>query len=246
MKTRTSPVSLSELRFVCTRAAVGAGAPFGLGEDFADAAIAIAKMGFDAAQITLSALNRLASGDSSAVVDLKRQDGVLVFEAGQGGLLSSIFAGPTLCDHLIASDADCGARLINVDSPLLAVAGLEAVSVDHRTCMAAWETTSGDGVSLLFENRGISRICAPDATAVIAPGPVHVEIRMGSDNTDAEESVLSGQSDLKTAARRTLMEGLQMDAADWAGVYAWFERCLVPSSEESMISGAGAGLVDTD
>ncbi|GIT04514.1 MAG: hypothetical protein CM1200mP28_17730 [Deltaproteobacteria bacterium] len=29
-------------------------------------------------------------------------------------------------------------------------------------------------------------------------------------------------------------------------IYSFFKRCLVPSTEESRKSGAGAGLVDTD
>ena len=32
----------------------------------------------------------------------------------------------------------------------------------------------------------------------------------------------------------------------WTVIYSFFKRCLVPSTEESLKSGAGAGLVDTD
>ena len=32
----------------------------------------------------------------------------------------------------------------------------------------------------------------------------------------------------------------------WSVIYSFFKRCLVPSTEESRKSGAGAGLVDTD
>ena len=32
----------------------------------------------------------------------------------------------------------------------------------------------------------------------------------------------------------------------WSEIYSFFKRCLVPSTEESRKSGAGAGLVDTD
>ena len=32
----------------------------------------------------------------------------------------------------------------------------------------------------------------------------------------------------------------------WSDIYSFFKRCLVPSTEESRKSGAGAGLVDTD
>ena len=32
----------------------------------------------------------------------------------------------------------------------------------------------------------------------------------------------------------------------WSVIYSFFKRCLVPSTAESRITGAGAGLVDTD
>ena len=32
----------------------------------------------------------------------------------------------------------------------------------------------------------------------------------------------------------------------WLEIYSFFKRCLIPSTEESRKSGAGAGLVETD
>ena len=40
--------------------------------------------------------------------------------------------------------------------------------------------------------------------------------------------------------------GVSPDEASWSVVTRWFGECLVPSSEESRLSGAGAGLVETD
>ena len=44
---------------------------------------------------------------------------------------------------------------------------------------------------------------------------------------------------------RVLETGVQVYEA-WPIIHSFFSRCLVPSTEESRKSGAGAGLVETD
>ena len=51
---------------------------------------------------------------------------------------------------------------------------------------------------------------------------------------------------IEKEAKRIAYEGLLVDTDAWAGLVKLFNRCLVPSSESSLLVGAGAGLVDSD
>ena len=55
-----------------------------------------------------------------------------------------------------------------------------------------------------------------------------------------EESNWSGEN-----RKRVLETGVPIYES-WPVIHSFFSRCLVPSTEESRKSGAGAGLVDTD
>jgi hypothetical protein len=246
MTTLTPSISISELRFVCTRAAVGAGTPFGFGEDFAETAITLAKMGFDAVSVARPCLEGLASQESSGVVELRGVDGVMCFDAESRGVLSAIYAGPALCDHLIVNGMNSSARLVRVDSPLLAVAGLAAVLTEAVSGLVSWQTDAGEKVSLFFDDGQLQSISAPNVSAVMTSGPADVSVSVGENVGCAEGDILFEQKDFANSSLRALTEGLQMDAAAWAAVYSYFARCLVPSSAETLLSGAGAGLVDTD
>ena len=44
---------------------------------------------------------------------------------------------------------------------------------------------------------------------------------------------------------KILQSGVRV-GENWRGIYDYFSRCLVKSTAESLASGAGAGMVDTD
>ena len=51
---------------------------------------------------------------------------------------------------------------------------------------------------------------------------------------------------LRAARQKSFQEGIDADAADFERVYAYSRKILVPETEESRLSGAGAGLTDND
>ncbi len=162
--TGAAPLSLAEIRFYVTRAVAGAGAPFGVGEDVAEAVIRIAstaQMDWRALALALDAL-----GEQQSAAEL-RTDRMPV---------SALIAGPVMVWNDPADPADPANG--NIDDPVLAGQIAEALRATE------------------------------DATP--PPG------------------------------------GVAPDAAAWAVVQRWFRECLVPSSARSRLSGAGAGLVETD
>lgn len=51
---------------------------------------------------------------------------------------------------------------------------------------------------------------------------------------------------LKTARQSAFQHGIDTETADFERVYAYSRKILVPETEESRLSGAGAGLTDND
>ncbi len=95
-----TPLSLNEVRFFFTRAAVGAGAPFGIGEDFANASIWLACAGADPAQLAAPALKRLADGASCGRLSISSGSEGVHLACAEGEVASAIFAGPAVADWL--------------------------------------------------------------------------------------------------------------------------------------------------
>lgn len=155
------PRSLAEIRFYVTRAAVGAGAPFGIGEEVAEATVRLASKGRMDWVALSEALDALGSGGSVPPSD------------GTDSLVSAVIAGP----------------------------------------MMAWSSTGW---------RPDGAMDCPDLAEDIA-------------------SALRSEEEPVPPAG-----GVTPDAAAWETVQKWFNQCLVPSSAESRLSGAGAGLVDKD
>ncbi len=129
-----TPLSLNEIRFFFTRAAVGAGAPFGLGEDFANAAIWLAGQGLDPAELVAPALSALAGGNSSSRI-VEHKNGDTVSFSGEGDKpLSALYAGPAIADRLGAA-AVAGQKTTiisgSVDQPALIAAYIGAAKLER-------------------------------------------------------------------------------------------------------------------
>ena len=104
---RRRPLSLNEIGFYYTRAAVGAGVPFGIGEDFAEACKHLAYLGFDPAQAALPALHGLECGRSGTSLILCAAGDTIHVGSGGTPLLSALYAGPVAADRL-SIEAACG------------------------------------------------------------------------------------------------------------------------------------------
>ena len=90
MKSPELYLSFNEIMFYFTRAAAGAGVPFGLAEDFGRAATWIAASGLDPAEMTASALKELECGHSCLKATLAEgnKEILLTAESGKSFLLS--------------------------------------------------------------------------------------------------------------------------------------------------------------
>ncbi len=240
MTTGRRHVSMGEIEFVVTRAAFGVGAPFGIAEDFAHAVQAAARFGIDPTPAALACLSHLEREPGSRQLKVV-ECGTEVTLSGPGRL-SAVFTGPSLSDfgHL-PQFRETVIRALNVDHPLLVAAAL--VSGRMKNCIIEWP----DAQVILDEQRVI-QLNFIDEDRLRTPGPVNLSVRSFFPDTITynDRRTHFDTDSLETEAKRIAYEGVLVDTDAWAGLVRFFNRCLVPSSEQSLLGGAGAGLVDRD
>ena len=240
-------LSLNEVSFYFTRAAVGAGVPFGLAEDFGHWASWLSCSGMDPAEICTTALKSLDSGESGLSVNLSKRRGRTLLKSTSGQKLSAIQAGSFACDWIKTTDLTslrhCRLSVENVDSPFLVAAAVGASGFGGWSVY--WKLSSEiyylvnqkvAGNWEVFWNRG----SAPGIS-----GPADLSIMPAND----EELALVFQYHRKYNFQDERLYVLENGVAiydSWPFIYRFFRRCLVPSTNESRHVGAGAGLVDTD
>ena len=238
MKNSMEMFSPGEISFYVTRAAVGVGVPFGIAEDFANSLIWSQPMGIDLAQLALDSLNALDSNPGSGRISIF-QKGLNQIFTGRSGL-SAVFAGPSLSDFWqISTGKDCTLIGRAVDFPIL-VAGA-FVKAGSRPALLEWENVR----FTLYANGAID-LMVTDDMALKNVGPFDVLIRKPEKETGTIEALHFNTNNLDRMAQKALNHGIYINKEAWTGILSLFKRSLIPSSNQSLNTGAGAGLVDND
>ena len=240
MTTGLKHVSMGEIEFIVTRAAFGVGAPFGIAEDFAEATKTMARFGFDPTPSALNCLNYLDLKPESGKLSLANRNTKVIISGP--GRLSAVYTGPSISDF--------GYRLrchgttieaLNVDYPILVAAAI--VSNQITNCIIEWPNTQ-----VILNEQRVIQINVADENQLQSPGPVNLSIRSCVTKTNNHEDKRHrfNVARIEPEAKRVDYEGVLVDTYAWAGLVELFNRCLVPSSDSSLLVGAGAGLVDRD
>ena len=227
-----------EISFYISRAAVGVGVPFGIAEDFANSLIWSQPMGIDLAQLALDSLNALDSNPGNGRISIF-QKGLNQIFTGRSGL-SAVFAGPSLSDFWqISTEKDCTLIGRAVDFPIL-VAGA-FVNAGARPAVLEWENVR----FTLYANGAID-LMVTDDMALRNAGPFDVFIRKPKEEIENIEALHFNTNNLNQMAQKALNHGICINKEAWTGILSLFKRSLIPSSNQSLNTGAGAGLVDND
>ena len=112
-----------------------------------------------------------------------------------------------------------------------------------KNCIIEWPDAQ-----VILDAQRVIQLNFTDEDRLQTPGPVNLSIRNAVPDTIAynDSRRRFDTAMLETEARRIAYEGVLVDTDAWAGLVEFFNRCLVPSSEQSLLDGAGAGLVDRD
>lgn len=249
MSVTATPFSLNEIGFYFTRAAVGAGAPFGIGEDFAETSKWVAYLGFDPAAVAVPALCGLADGRSGMALTPRRTEDAFCVGSGDGRILSAIYAGPAIADRLsiaAASAEESRLFLDKTDQPLLIAAAVAAAGADRARIAVSWQSQNSERVAVAL-HRGLATLAGPDEAGVAASGPASVEVVVNGTGAAAPLPSRTATRRLAEGRAGAVECGVAVDGMAWSRVYEFFSRCLVPSTGRSRTAGAGGGgLTDND
>ena len=247
MSETTTPLSLNEIAFYFTRAAVGAGTPFGIGEDFAEASKYLAYLGFDPAQAAVPALRGLAGGRSGTALSLRTAGDAVHVGSSDAPILSALYAGPVIADRL-SIEAGRGLerrlRLDDTDQPLLVLGAIAAAGIDATRIALFWPLRDGRRAAVEL-NDGIARFSGLHPTDIASPRPAQVDIVVNGAAPEMAPAHAATKS-LAEGRSRAVRHGVAVDEAARSRVLAFFDKCLVPTTDRSRDAGAGAGLTDND
>ncbi|MAH85608.1 MAG: hypothetical protein CBB68_15395 [Rhodospirillaceae bacterium TMED8] len=231
---------MNEITFLVTRGAVGAGVPFGVAEDFSEAVKWMPRLGIDPLPIALSSLKLLDERLEFGFISLVEKGEGLEFTGRNG--LSSVLVGSALADYTrLRMGTEGFITVKNVDNPLLVACFLAALRVGSR--VIKWP-----GVRFNLRRDGTVTLDAVDLKTIVGAGPTNVVV-LDSSLDCAKEWIGGITIDPVSMTRfgaKIIQDGVAVDRYAWDGLDSFFRRCLVPSSEQSRMSGAGAGLVDVD
>mgnify|MGYP003971028259 FL=1 len=240
-------LSFNEIMFFFTRAAVGAGLPYGLAEDFARSSIWIAAGGLDPAAISANALKSLDEAQSTISASQTENGAETVLKSSGEKQLSVLYAGPSVCDWISARSADSNKNqyfsVKNVDHPFLLASAVGALnSGSWEIC---WQDSGGALCTVLTSQDGNWKTSWDPTDISQMSAAADVTIKAVESSLFKAEKWKGKTSYSEKNRKRVLETGVQVYEA-WPIIHSFFSRCLVPSTEESRKSGAGAGLVDTD
>lgn len=215
--------SLNEVAGALRKAAVGSGYPPGPAADLAAATVWLCARRLDGVG---AALASLASG-YDADARWQEDDSDLRFtDAAVGRWGSSPF------ELLVAAETE---RVVveRPDSPLLLMGFAGTVA---RSTGAAFALSDGTDAPVVVTGAGAEtdRVVPDRATTV------HIEIARAVDHHDDHHHVDHG------VAPDDVARGVEVSAEHWSAVIDLAARTYVPATNESRMSGAGAGLDDND
>ena len=233
-------VSLSEVQTTVCKAALGVGLPLGLGEDAGRAARRMMASGVGSFAAFVDALESVDEERSTGF----DADCAIVGNFGPkpaDRLLSAIRAGPSACD-LVASAArtDIGFErivLTNVDVPIVILFEALVTSADGEMGQSVAWTVCGGG--------SIEAVCWQGSLVLIKGTCEDLLVTEAAEITmclvTRKPSVVA-----ITVDQRIQRDAVEIDEATWHRIRTYANRLLVVATESSRLTGAGAGVVDTD
>lgn len=234
-------ISLSELETTLRKAALGAGLSLGLGEEASLAAKWMALNGIASLSTFADALDAVDGGRSGRFDADLAIAGTFV-ASGAGLSLSALYAAPSACDLLEAaalSGNDPGAvTLTAIDFPAVVLCDALAVSARMEGGIRlAWQARGGKAIEVVCRGGclDLEKGVSGDLTT---PGPVDLSMTLAEQESGADRP--------SSADCTFRMNGIIVDDACWSRVLAYAARCLVEATDASRLTGAGAGVVDSD
>ena len=233
-------VSLSEVQTNVCKDAVAVGLPLGLGEDAGRAARNMMASGVGTFAAFVDALDAVDEGRSTGF-DADRAIAGNFAPKPASLLLSAMRAGPSACDLIAsAASAEIGLgriTLFGVDVPIVILfeALVASADMDQGQCVT-WNAGGGGA---------IEAVCWRGSLVLIKGAP---EDLLATGSAEISMHLVAREPRVRaiTVDQRIQRDGVDIDEATWRRVAAYADRLLVVATETSRLTGAGAGVIDTD
>ena len=238
--------SLSELYSTVRKAAVGRGVSHGIAEDLADAVCWLNSLSFDGVTCAVDCLAHWPS-DTSAVRLLRDENGLILETENADTAASALFAGPALGDLLQTGAVPNSGFSVSVDVPLLALAAVAQTCA--RLKRRAWLMIHLQGQAVIADcnEETCQLITVTPQLTITAPPATEVTLWPSQpDQSSGDIGALINQEEFSQRRNRALTKGLEVCDGSLEQLEAWAALTLVPESNRSRETGAGAGLLDND
>ena len=238
--------SLSELYSTVRKAAVGRGVPHGIAEDLADAVCWLNSLSFDGVTCAVDCLAHWPS-DTSAVRLLRDENGLILGTENADTAASALFAGPALGDLLQTGAVPNSGFSVSIDVPLLALAAVAQTCA--RLKRRAWLMIHLQGQAVIADcnEETCQLITVTPQLTITAPPATEVTLWPSQpDQSSGDIGALINHEEFSQRRNRALTKGLEVCDGSLEQLEAWAALTLVPESDRSRETGAGAGLLDND
>jgi len=235
-------LSLNELKFACRWAALGALAQPGLADDLARAAVNLASIGLNPAAAVIPALKSLKEDHVWGQLQVQQEGQRLTISSP--GALPTIELGPVLGDAAEVAGQENNIdelRVGEVVMPIL-LAGYLQSAARSTPGILSWQGYYGT-VAVRFDHTGITAIHANEDTNIYATRGASVSFRQTIGET---LDLRFSQAQISAAAQSALQAGVPVSEEEWTELQALASKAWVKSTEQSRLTGAGAGLFDRD
>ena len=231
-------VSFSEIEVTFRKAALGAGTPLGLAEDFGRVNYWLETRKIGSLSVGLAALNAFDTEDSGSVATVESEpEWNLSPQSGQK--LSALYAGSSACDLLCAQHA--AIHLRKVDVPLLVLVSAVLASSEYSLAIQI-ELLSADGTTeVVFCDCGIVHAEAAVLKRFSSASALDIRLLRSNSGQFRNWPVVFPAM----PPDEVFTEGATVDETEWNRIEQYAKRMLVPASETSR-AGAGAGEIDSD
>ena len=249
--------SYDEVRRMCYRALDAAGAAAGIDEDSAHAVAWLEAVGMPGLKTLADALDDSDpdSRPAGLALDPAGADRLTVPADGR----SCVFFAPSVVDLLIGLCSKTGAgpvslTLENAAHPLYLIPAATRFCPAGARIRLAWDGDKGSAEAEATRNivtRLSSETDAPHWQSARTIGEITMSYQPAETDDHAGRSDNGSTFVLHKSAvgdklATALRDGLSVDDAAYARVAEYAARILVPETEASRESGAGAGLTDND
>ena len=211
-------LTLYEIETTLRKASIGAGLPMGLAQDIGCAVAWLAAIGKD--------------GVAPSVCSIRggmRQTNIQFANSGRAIFSDTQIAvcGPSVIDLLVGELSCTEVQLLNYDAISL-LFGFAGVAASHHNCVFNFEFENGAHVSVSDDK--IDRHRELD----------HCELE------HCDVIVTCSKNEAKNATAKIPCNRVEIDDDLWCEAEALAAKTYVPESDDSRLTGAGAGLSDND